>query len=274
MTNNNNPEPTTKSGQHTFDAIAEASKIAMDCPSCLVSIRDNDTLFSIGASLPYGVTADRRMNSADTICKRTIESAAPVIIPDTKTESWLSEISNVERFNIGAYLGVPIRGDGNRVVGSMCVLSDGPRSWSDQDQLFMREMASLIELEIKSRILEIENRALASAVSDLDNILIMLAQSESSALSVHDSEGRVVFANKATQRISLPSDDEMRDLLTSLTWTTFPSQAALALLPSSIEVPVHKPEHLTMQIYRFRGELYLCDWGTQSSVAPAKLYSV
>ncbi|HVD28119.1 MAG TPA: SpoIIE family protein phosphatase, partial [Mycobacteriales bacterium] len=59
---------------------------------------------------------------------------------------------------VGAYLGVPLRGGGGRVIGALCVFGPEPRAWSEPDITTLSQLAdsAVTELELSALVGEFE----------------------------------------------------------------------------------------------------------------------
>ena len=86
----------------------------------------------------------------DAICQRTVADAAPLAIPDTAADP-LCDGLPVVRHGVRAYLGVPLRGEGGAVVGTVAVCDAAPRAWTDDDVALLQDVAATAEAEIAAR---------------------------------------------------------------------------------------------------------------------------
>ncbi|MDQ1633746.1 MAG: hypothetical protein QOJ32_555 [Frankiaceae bacterium] len=64
----------------------------------------------------------------DTLCHRVIDEGAPRIIPDVRAVPALRDAPLVRRWQIAAYLSVPLTVDGATLFGTLCALDREPRS--------------------------------------------------------------------------------------------------------------------------------------------------
>ena len=86
----------------------------------------------------------------DAICRRTVAGAAPLAIGDTAADPLCDGLPAV-RDGVRAYLGVPIRGAGGAVVGSLAVCDTAPRAWTDDDLALLDDLAAAVSAEIAAR---------------------------------------------------------------------------------------------------------------------------
>lgn len=86
-------------------------------------------------SLPRGSTP----------CEWTIRSVAPLAVSDASQDERLKNLPMVASGNIRAYAGHPILDPFGVPVGALCVFDGKPREFSEDDLIFLRQLAGLIE---------------------------------------------------------------------------------------------------------------------------------
>ncbi|WP_196933720.1 GAF domain-containing protein, partial [Pseudacidovorax intermedius] len=85
-----------------------------------------------------------------TFCHYTHALGRTLAIQDTRAESPWREVPTVRTLGVAAYLGVPVRHQG-QVVGSLCVIDQVPRRWGEQEIDLLEAMAQSIERELALR---------------------------------------------------------------------------------------------------------------------------
>ncbi len=92
-----------------------------------------------GPGLPLGVT----------YCARMVDGTLPRLIPDTRTESLVSDLPATQRAGIGSYIGVPLRLSDGTVFGSFCCASHEARpELTARDVQFLEVLADLLTTEL------------------------------------------------------------------------------------------------------------------------------
>lgn len=82
--------------------------------------------------------------SSEAGCRLVIASEEPVLIPDTLAHPEVCDASWVTVGGVRAYLGVPVRVEG-QVLGSFCVMKLEPHAWTSMDVLTMTSLAGMVE---------------------------------------------------------------------------------------------------------------------------------
>ena len=125
------------------------------------------------------------------------QSIAAKLNCDVGSDPVLRSIPTVAAFDIGAYLGVPLRMESDAVVGAICALSNSPRIWQEAEMSFLSAVADLAESQIERHVLRYEQKALSAALAENDAILTTLSETRGKALTVHNAESELVFPNSA-----------------------------------------------------------------------------
>ena len=69
-------------------------------------------------------------------------------VDDARADGRVCRLPTVEAFDIGAYLGVPVRDPNGHVLGSLCALDRVPRAWTVDDRAVLRDLADVAESEV------------------------------------------------------------------------------------------------------------------------------
>lgn len=242
-----------------FDAVATSVQARLSCASCLISVIEEEVLHALGVTGGGGHPGKRSVVAADTICQHTVSLKSPVQIPDVRATPWLKNVPTVEAFNIGGYLGVPLTLSDGHSVGAICALSNTPREWQEGEIAYLVEMAGLAASKIEMHMREAEETDQAGAQDEADRILCALAQQRSSAISVHDKDGELLFANRgmvdhlgltASDLLHLPTEEIRKR---GASQPKGGMQVRLALGEDDIR-------WLQVEWSRTLGGLTLCDW--------------
>ena len=83
-----------------------------------------------------------------TYCLRMLNGEVPNLIPDTRAEPAVRDLEATAR--VGAYLGVPVKLSDGRVHGTLCGVSEQPRSELGSEQLrFMHVLADIVAARVE-----------------------------------------------------------------------------------------------------------------------------
>ncbi|HEX2612183.1 MAG TPA: GAF domain-containing sensor histidine kinase [Fibrobacteria bacterium] len=126
---------------------------------------ESDSYRSVFRSV-YGLDGNlrgRRVNDVSLdFFLRAFLTVDPKVIPD-------SEEPFLQALGARAFLGIPLLSADRQRVGSLCVLSSGPRGWSEQDAWVLEEIGHLILTEMRRR------QAFAAARTALRSREVILA---------------------------------------------------------------------------------------------------
>ncbi len=87
----------------------------------------------------------------ETVCSHALRSNETVVIPDARADQRVAGIQIVSAGLLGAYLGVPVRTADHSLVGVLCVFSLTPRTWTEEEQADMHELAGHVAAELERR---------------------------------------------------------------------------------------------------------------------------
>ena len=192
-----------------FDALSQSIAAKLGCEVSLVSVLRGKLLVSLGHSGVVSSFEERSVPEHDSICGLTVRTGKPLRVVDAQRDPNVRDIKMVKALGIGAYLGVPLQVEDGVTVGSICAVSTSPRIWQDSELTFMQAIAELAESRIERHQIRYEQRALSDALKENDAILSMLSNVGGRALTVHNAEGDLVFANAAMETDMRFSDKDM-----------------------------------------------------------------
>lgn len=134
-----------------FDRITDLAARQIGTPVSLVSIIAADFQFNAGQhGVPEPARSERRLPLDYSYCKHLLGTSVPLIVPDTRQNPLLRDNLAIRDFNMIAYLGMPLRGNG-KSLGSFCVLDSKVHHWTADEIQLIQELAQIINSEIKVR---------------------------------------------------------------------------------------------------------------------------
>ncbi|MEL6465352.1 MAG: GAF domain-containing protein [Pseudomonadota bacterium] len=240
-----------------FDALAQSVTAKLKCDLSLISIMQEDALLALGHSNPDQTAKARTVLARDTVCAHTIKAGEPLRVVDARSDTRLRGTPTVSTMNIGAYLGIPLRVNGDSIIGAMCALGGTPRIWSDTELAYLEAVADLVESKIERQMLRFEQKALSTALAENDAILSTLAEASGRAITVHNDAGELLFANDALRAELELTYQELLVL----------PQAAQRLADGgarsgdiSLDMPGRPNHALHVQLYAPKAGLTLAEW--------------
>jgi serine phosphatase RsbU (regulator of sigma subunit) len=132
--------------EERFDRIVRLAARVFDVPTAYIAMVDFDRQWF---KAKCGLNADSTGRDIS-FCGHTIAHDKPLIIPDALLDPRFQDNPLVThppytRF----YAGIPLHGHSGHCVGTFCLASPTPRTFSDQEQITLQELAALAEHELK-----------------------------------------------------------------------------------------------------------------------------
>lgn len=105
----------------------------------------------IGLAEPWATARETPLSHS--YCQHVVGSGKPLIISDVREHPLLRESPAIEALGAVSYCGVPVVDLNNRVLGTLCVLDDQPRVWSDDQIGALQDIARSVIAEVHLRLL-------------------------------------------------------------------------------------------------------------------------
>lgn len=149
--------------EEAFDRLTRLAVHLLDIPAAFVSLVDEDRDFYKSACGFGEPLASSRQLEGPTFCHFTIQSAEPLVIPDTRSDPVYRDVPTVQSLGVAAYVGIPIIING-QVIGAFCAVDTVPHPWSEVEITALKELAAVAVSEISLRATRAEvERARAEA---------------------------------------------------------------------------------------------------------------
>ncbi len=158
-----------------FSRITLLASTMLGCPISLVSVVEGDRQWFLGRT----GTELAETPIEDSFCAMCVQSAAPLLIADARTDPRLCGNSLVigPPF-IRSYLGVPIRAEDGVLLGALCAISPEPSAFREEQ---IAPLAMLAELAEQSLALHARTRELSFANTALRETSLLFRQAERAA---------------------------------------------------------------------------------------------
>ena len=126
------------SRRQRLDALTQEASERLHTPMAFVSILDDQWLHLAGATGLTGELEETRRNSPEaSYCQYVVALDDVLVVTDSGRDDLVREHPATTEMGVRAYLGVPLRANG-QCLGSFCVVDTSVREWTDDD---------LVELE-------------------------------------------------------------------------------------------------------------------------------
>lgn len=138
--------------EESFDRYVRLAKTLLAAPTILISLVEADRQFfkaHDGLPEPYATTRETPLSHS--FCQHVVHSQEPLVIFNARTDPLVKDNLAVRDLGVVAYLGVPLRSLGGKVLGSLCALDGQPRIWTPHDIALLTDVAASVSTEIQLR---------------------------------------------------------------------------------------------------------------------------
>lgn len=133
--------------EERFERITRMVCRVLDVPIAVFNLLDRDRQHYKSAQGLSGTDAARSAS----FCDHTIHEKNMLLIPDTQVDRRFFDNPFVtgEYMNIGFYAGCPVRTPDGMPIGTLCAIDTKPRDMSPEQLTILRDLASMVETELK-----------------------------------------------------------------------------------------------------------------------------
>src|SRR3954453_20541496 len=179
-----------------FDRLTRLATRVLGVPVALVSLVDEDRQFfkaCIGLKDPW--SSQRGTPLTHSFCQHAVASAEPLTIEDAREHPLVRDNLAIRDLEVIAYAGFPLKTSDGAVLGTFCAIDSKPRKWSEDDVVFVKEMAAMAmtEIELRTTVRQLEDAR---------------AETEGTLVTLHELQ-----AISDAALVNLATDDLLRELL-------------------------------------------------------------
>lgn len=158
---------TDASPEPQFDRLTALASRLLEAPVALVSlVDDRRQFFKSCLGLPEPWATHRETPLSHSFCKLAVETAAELVVPDSREHEILRDNGAVKDLGVIAYLGIPIFSSQGKCLGSFCVIDGVVRNWTEEQIQTMRDLTRCVESEIELRSQLLQTQELSRRKSD------------------------------------------------------------------------------------------------------------
>ena len=154
-----------------FDRLTRLAVRLVGVPAAFLSLVDEHRDFYKSACGFGDPLTSTRELAGPTFCHYAIQSAVPLVIPDTAADPAYRDVPTVRSLGVAAYVGIPLVVHG-QPVGSFCAIDTRPRAWTPDDLEVLTELAAAaqreVELRVTIRAAESTNQQLQEQAAELE----------------------------------------------------------------------------------------------------------
>ena len=135
--------------EERFDRITREAQAVFGVSSASIALIGQHRQFIKSVAGPIGVNVPRRIS----FCNQTIRSNRVLVVHDALTDRTFRNNPLVQlKPHIRFYAGHTLRGPDNWPIGTLCVIDDRPRGFSDADELALKQLTAKAQEEVESAL--------------------------------------------------------------------------------------------------------------------------
>ncbi|MDE1170058.1 MAG: ATP-binding protein [Verrucomicrobium sp.] len=158
--------------EEAFDRHTRLAAKLLQAPVSLIGFLDSGRIFfKSQKGLPAPYAERREAPLSQTFCRYVIHTGEPLIVGDARVHPLVKDDPAIAEFDSVAYLGFPLYGAGDQVLGSFCVIDSRPRSWTSEEIGIMRDLAASIATEIKLRAHTLQDARTQREITDNQSLV-------------------------------------------------------------------------------------------------------
>ncbi|MGJ3238053.1 MAG: GAF domain-containing protein [Anaerolineae bacterium] len=135
-----------------YNTITQFASKAIGTPVSLVSmVADNYQFFKSEVGLPEPWKSQRRTPFSHSFCKHVVADNQPLVVNDARENDLVKHNSAIHDLNVIGYLGIPLTLADGKSLGSLCVIDNDVREWTQTEIDIMTELAQIVTKEFDTR---------------------------------------------------------------------------------------------------------------------------
>ena len=201
---------------NAFDRITELAADLFDVPMAMVNFIDQDEQYCLSMQ---GIDLERAEREVS-FCTHTIQTEGVMVVEDTHEDPrFVNNPLVTGAPHLRFYAGAPLRAPNDTHLGSLCILGDTPRTFSDEERDRLLKLADVVmdELHLHDRALDLnESRHL---YRERSRQATQILESITDAFFALDTDWRFTYANEQAETFL---ETPRTELLGERVWDVFP----------------------------------------------------
>jgi len=171
-----------------FDRFTRLAARVLNTPIALITlVDDRRQFFKSAVGLPEPWSELRQTPLSHSFCQHVVLNGRALLVEDAARDETVRTNRATRDLGVTAYAGVPLVTPGGDILGSLSVIDNRPRRWSDEEVGLLRDLADSVCDRIATRV--------AARAAERQTRLLMLSND---AIVVRDAaRGGVTFWNPA-----------------------------------------------------------------------------
>mgnify|MGYP002620876291 CR=1 FL=1 len=190
--------------EERFDRLTRLARSFFDVPIALVSLVDSHRQWFKSRQGLDACETPREIS----FCGHAILSDDIFYIADTLKDSRFADNPLVtDAPHIRSYVGAPLKTAGGHRIGTLCIIDDKPRDFTQEQLAHLRDLADCVEGELQQQTIDDANRIIQEKETRLEAVVHTVVD----GIMVVDISGRIQTVNPAAERLFDSTEQSMID---------------------------------------------------------------
>jgi diguanylate cyclase (GGDEF)-like protein/PAS domain S-box-containing protein len=188
--------------EERFDRYTRLAAKLLHAPTSLISLVDEKRQFfksAVGLGEPWASARETPLTHS--FCKHVVADGAHLAVEDAVQHPVVHDNLAIPDLGVRAYAGMPLQIRGQN-VGVLCVIDAQPRPWTEDELDTLGALAAALTSEI-------ELASVRQELLEKVGLLGALTDSAHDAIMTADSNGEIVFCNRATEVLFQRTREEL-----------------------------------------------------------------
>jgi two-component system, NarL family, sensor histidine kinase UhpB len=188
--------------EEPFDRLTRLAAAVCAAPTALLTFVGGDSEhFKSATGLPHALVALRETSLDYSICRHTVASGVPFVVPDTRREPLLGGNAAVTELGVAAYAGAPLITSTGQCLGTLSVLDWTPRKWTGQQVALLTDLAATAVTELELRRELADHSRAESALRESESRYRTLIEQTSDIITVVDESAVIRYGSPSVETV-------------------------------------------------------------------------
>lgn len=139
--------------EEPFDRITRLAQRVLEVDVALISLVDRDRqFFKSQVGLPQPWAESRQTPLSHSFCQYAVATEQRFVVENARDHMTVRDNLAIDALGVVAYAGEPLTTSRGNVLGTLCVIDNQPREWTDAELELLAELTALAMTEIEFRL--------------------------------------------------------------------------------------------------------------------------
>jgi len=202
--------------KEAFDRVTRLATRLFDVPIAMVNVIDHDSQWCLATQ---GIALDRTSREVS-FCTHTIEQDGVMVVEDARADERFADNPLVTgEPGIRFYAGAPLTAPNGYRLGTLCLIGNEPRCFSDPDRASLQDLAGVVMDELNLRNFAVGLDASRQAHRETSQQVTRILESITDAFFAVDADWTFTYVNAQAETVL---DRTRDDLMGTRLWEVFP----------------------------------------------------